>query len=215
MTPVLPPLSESEPANAGPTGHDDKRTRILTAARAVLAEHGYDGAAMADVATRAGVAKGTVYLYFPSKAALVSALSAQVRDQLLAAVGGALSEDTTLAERLDRMVRAGVGVATAHRDVIRLLDNDMLLFTPTDRPAASRHEPLIAAFERAQQRGELSTDVDPDICAELVIAVVTRIAQSTLSGLVDDDERRLAFLQQSIAFLLRGLGLPPPDSASS
>ncbi|MGL5861686.1 MAG: TetR/AcrR family transcriptional regulator, partial [Phycicoccus sp.] len=189
MTPALPPLSESEPASAGSVGREDKRARILAAARAVLAEHGYDGAVMADVATRAGVAKGTVYLYFPSKAALVSALSAQVRDQLLGAVGGALSENATLAERLDRMVRAGVGVATAHRDVIRLLDNDTLLFTPADRPAASRPVTLVAAFVDAQQSGELPKDVDPDICAELVIAVVTRIAQSTLSGLIDDDER--------------------------
>ncbi|MGL5862331.1 MAG: hypothetical protein ACRCY9_13850, partial [Phycicoccus sp.] len=70
-------------------------------------------------------------------------------------------------------------------------------------------------FVDAQQSGELPKDVDPDICAELVIAVVTRIAQSTLSGLIDDDERRVAFLQQSIAFLLRGLGLRPPHSASS
>ena len=40
---------------------------ILAAARIVFARHGYGAATVDEIADAAGVAKGTVYLYFPSK----------------------------------------------------------------------------------------------------------------------------------------------------
>lgn len=45
----------------------DKREKIIQAAVGVFGESGFDAASMADIAAKAGVAKGTLYLYFPSK----------------------------------------------------------------------------------------------------------------------------------------------------
>jgi len=50
---------------------DDKRKRILEAARALVSEGGWPEAQVSHVAAVAGLATGTVYRYFPSKAALV------------------------------------------------------------------------------------------------------------------------------------------------
>jgi AcrR family transcriptional regulator len=44
----------------------DKRTAILDAATATFAKHGFFGAQVADIAKAAGIAAGTVYLYFRS-----------------------------------------------------------------------------------------------------------------------------------------------------
>lgn len=46
---------------------DDKRERLLHAAAAVFAERDFHQVQVSDVAERAGVGKGTVYLYFPTK----------------------------------------------------------------------------------------------------------------------------------------------------
>lgn len=51
----------------------EKRDQILSGAAAIFAVDGYEGASMARIALRAGVSKGTLYNYFPSKAALFSA----------------------------------------------------------------------------------------------------------------------------------------------
>ncbi len=51
-----------------------RRQAILKAALAVFAEHGFEAARLDDVAARAGVAKGTLYLYFEHKEALFEAL---------------------------------------------------------------------------------------------------------------------------------------------
>ena len=45
----------------------DKRGRIIDAAVAVFAEKGFHAARVSDVAKRAGVADGTIYLYFKNK----------------------------------------------------------------------------------------------------------------------------------------------------
>ena len=47
---------------------------LLDAAAAVLAEKGYDGATMTEIAERAGAAIGSLYQFFPSKEALAEAL---------------------------------------------------------------------------------------------------------------------------------------------
>ena len=53
---------------------DARRQAILDAALTVFAERGYEAARLDDVAAKAGVAKGTLYLYFKDKEALFEAL---------------------------------------------------------------------------------------------------------------------------------------------
>jgi AcrR family transcriptional regulator len=53
---------------------DDKMRQILQGARRVFLADGFDGASMNDIARRAGVSKGTLYVYFQSKDALFEAL---------------------------------------------------------------------------------------------------------------------------------------------
>jgi AcrR family transcriptional regulator len=61
------------------------RTReILAAARRVMERYGPETATMEEIAAAAGVAKGTVYLYFQSKDELIQALITQVGEHMLA-----------------------------------------------------------------------------------------------------------------------------------
>jgi len=53
---------------------DTRRQAILDAALSVFAEHGFEAARLDEVAARAGVAKGTLYLYFRHKEALFEEL---------------------------------------------------------------------------------------------------------------------------------------------
>ncbi len=53
---------------------ESRRTQILDAALAVWMRHGFDGSTVEAVAREAGLAKGTLYLYFPTKGAILDAL---------------------------------------------------------------------------------------------------------------------------------------------
>jgi TetR/AcrR family transcriptional regulator, fatty acid metabolism regulator protein len=60
-------MATSASASAGGEKRADKYQRILEAAVEVIAENGFFNARVSDIAQRAGVADGTIYLYFKSK----------------------------------------------------------------------------------------------------------------------------------------------------
>src|ERR1044072_7980560 len=82
----------------------DKRDRILAAGTAVVSARGYHQVLVSEVASRAGVGKGTVYLYFPTKAKLQ-------RVALEASLARA-------AEEMGRAVDAAAPVADVLREIV-------------------------------------------------------------------------------------------------
>ena len=58
---------------------EDKRTAILQATAAVLAEHGSGNAPTAEISRRAGIAEGTLFIYFKTKDELIDAVYQQIR----------------------------------------------------------------------------------------------------------------------------------------
>ncbi len=73
-SPAAPPKPARRPRARGEAAREEKRTAILAAALEVFAERGYADTRLEDVARKAGVAKGTIYLYVPSKEALFEQL---------------------------------------------------------------------------------------------------------------------------------------------
>lgn len=81
---------------------DDRRATVVDAALRLLAEQGYAGCTMAAVAARAGIATGSVYRHFPSKAELALELFRTVVSREVAAVAEAAGrpEHAGAAERV-------------------------------------------------------------------------------------------------------------------
>ena len=67
---------------------DERPQQILDAALAVFDEEGLDRARLDDIARRAGVAKGTIYLYFPNKEELFREVVRQTVGSRLEAARG-------------------------------------------------------------------------------------------------------------------------------
>ena len=78
----------------------DKRDLILRAATKVFAQHGYFQSQVADVARVAGVAAGTVYLYFKSKDDLLVSIFERSMNEVLAEGRDAVQGVADAAERL-------------------------------------------------------------------------------------------------------------------
>ena len=69
----------------------EKRDRITEAAISVFAEKGYTSARVADVARKAGVADGTIYLYFRNKEDLLLSIFEEKMGMLLDELADALA----------------------------------------------------------------------------------------------------------------------------
>ncbi|MEU0532359.1 TetR/AcrR family transcriptional regulator [Amycolatopsis tolypomycina] len=79
---------------------DAQRETIVVAATRQLADHGYSGCSVAAVAERAGVAVGSVYRHFPTKADLVVHVFRQVVTREVEAVRAAAAATAGPAERV-------------------------------------------------------------------------------------------------------------------
>src|SRR5512139_3175471 len=83
----------------------DKRERILSAAERIFARHGFFAAKVSDVAKEAGVADGTIYLYFKSKDDLLISLFERRMQQVNELLRAAVDKVTSPREQLDVFIR--------------------------------------------------------------------------------------------------------------
>src|SRR5215469_6375912 len=91
--------SDTKPAN----GTSDKHQRILDAAIEVIAEHGFFHSRVSEIADRAGVADGTIYLYFKNKDELLMAAIDSAFHRFIQRARHELSEVPDPREKLRRM----------------------------------------------------------------------------------------------------------------
>jgi AcrR family transcriptional regulator len=156
-----------------------RREEILAAAVRVFARKGFAATRIEDVAAAAGVGKGSVYLYFDSRDALLvaafEALSGASREVLERARTGTAPP----LERLADLVRGVVTAATADPHLARvLLDlwslgrrGDVEL--PLDMAAlyAEYREAIGALLAAAADRGEVRANISPADAAVVVGAI--------------------------------------------
>jgi len=86
--------------------NDDKRERILKAATQVFAQHGFYKSKIADIAKRADVADGTIYLYFKNKDDLLISLFEAEMNKILRT----MKEEVTKADGFENKVRTFIKV---------------------------------------------------------------------------------------------------------
>ncbi len=99
---------------------EQKRRTILDAAAAEIARYGYERANINTIAERAGIGRGTIYLYFDSKDEILDALLDTIGSLIDESVRLCLELDLPWRERLLALSRAFVALANEHRDFFRV-----------------------------------------------------------------------------------------------
>ena len=95
MQPVTTPRSLKEKQR------QEREALILQAAEEVLMEKGYHETSIDEIAARVGIAKGTVYLHFPSKEDLVIAIFERDLQQLLQYIDSTMDSTLTAREKIE------------------------------------------------------------------------------------------------------------------
>jgi TetR/AcrR family transcriptional regulator, mexCD-oprJ operon repressor len=145
---------------------------ILDAAASVLLTRG-EQASMTDVAAAAGVARATVYRYFPNRQSLLDELARSAVRSAGDRLASARIDEIPVADGITRAVRALVDVG----DLFVVLARERL------RPDGEQFErhvvgPLRALVERGQSSGEIRADVPSAWLAAALIGVVVNVVSS-------------------------------------
>jgi AcrR family transcriptional regulator len=139
------------------------RTRLLEAAAAEFATAGVDGANVNRISLAAGLAKGTIYNYFPSKRELFLAVVGEATAQV-AAAGESVADDASTAERLQAILASDVEWVREHEDFARVLVREALAGDPRFQPeileaAAPFVERVSEIIADGVERGEIRDDL--------------------------------------------------------
>jgi AcrR family transcriptional regulator len=107
-----------------------KRRQISSAATALFIRHGYRKTSISDVAERAQVAKGTVYLYFKSKPEILVHAIAEEKKQYLGLLKPILAPDRPPRARLREWIEMVLVVGSEMPLTAKLLSGDPEFVTP-------------------------------------------------------------------------------------
>lgn len=89
---------------------EDRRAQIVDALIAVMAKHGYDGASIADIARKAGLAPGLVHYHFDSKLEILLEAIRKIAAEHEAALDAALAGETDPRRALTTLIDVHLGL---------------------------------------------------------------------------------------------------------
>lgn len=175
-----------------------RRAEILEAARNVCASRGFNDVSVDEIAHAAGIAKGTLYLYFRSKDEIYWAMLEHVYTTLHGEVAAGLSSNATLEQRIRTFVDTKMRRFESHRDLFRLYLTESSHITTRAARAREPYERLYldqvkrveATLREGIDRGELKLD-RPDAAAFAVFdltrgAIVQRLRGWSKATLEED-----------------------------
>jgi AcrR family transcriptional regulator len=189
---------------------DVRREQILDAAQRVLLQRGPAATTMADVADAASLAKGTVYLYFDSKAALLAGLRARYFERLSVVLGGratAAPGTPPVAARIERLVAASYDFALANHELHHVLFHEAGL--GEHDTFARAHDAVAELVAAGAASGELDVP-DPALATDFVLHGLHGILVAATHR---PRSHRRQLVDGVTALVCRALGVRPPASS--
>ncbi len=192
-----------------------RRAEIVAAARSVFARLGYHQSTIDDIVAEAGVARGTFYLYFEDKRAVL----AEVVDRLSSRLGMAIQRIVTddparsVDDQVHQNIRDVVGVCLSDRAATRILFTDPAGIDPGfDRKLFTFYDEAVQLLTESLRDGQalgIVRDGEPRVLAYLTIGALKELLyQAVTLGLAEESAEVLA--AQMHAFLRDGYLVPPP-----
>jgi len=153
---------------------EEKRSRILEIATGEFASKGFDNANMNDIAERAGISVGSLYKYFDSKETFFLTCIRFGIDTLEGVLSDALHSPDDLLDKTGKIVRLIQHHSRQNRDLIRLYNeitsesNSALVKRISGDLEAISARAYTSLIKEAQEKGEVSADIDPRLYAYFV-----------------------------------------------
>jgi len=192
----------------------EKRARLIAAAGGLFSRKGFAATTTAEIAQRAGVGAGTLFLYFPSKDDLLVAIFREQMDAVVDTAFATLPRRATLLDEIVHVYGAMIEFHERDPELARAFVKELLFVGATNRNSVfafidGLDERIAARIEARQGRGELDASVPALLVAENCFALFIARLQKWLGldgGLAS--EKHIGRLREAFALQLRGLEVP-------
>ncbi len=159
----------------------DKREAILRAAIQVFAHNGYFNSKVADIASEAGVADGTVYLYFKSKEEILHSIFDRSVDEAVAEARKQLATISDARDKLRQIAFLHLERLGADRDLavvfqVELRGSTKFMEEFSAAGFAEYLELIRSTFEEGQHTGVFRADLNAKVVAKILFGALDEMA---------------------------------------
>ena len=164
------------------TRKEAKRQRILDAAIVEIARHGYYGTTVATIAGRAGVADGTIYLYFKSKEAILVSIFERAMQRFIDEAQEIVADaEAGAEEKLRRLIELHLTLLGSDRDLAVIFQvefrHTLHVLELLSRSRLQEYLALIARIvDEGKRDGAFRDTVDALFAAKIVFGVLDEMA---------------------------------------
>ena len=187
----------------------DTRERILKAAIKVFAKNGFYATRVSEIAKAAGVADGTIYLYFKNKDDVLITIFQDGLQQLLVILRDVAASDAPFDERIARIIELQLGLLEEQRDLAEVITVNLRqsssLLKQYAAPLFMEYIDVIAGLVRdGQHEGAFRKDLNPRVVARSLFGALDAILLTWALGEADPASLRKA-ASHCAALFLEGL----------
>jgi TetR/AcrR family fatty acid metabolism transcriptional regulator len=195
-----------------PTGHDpEKYQRILEAAIDVIAERGFFSARVSDIANRAGVADGTIYLYFKNKEQILMAAISTPFSAFMERARAEIAKSSNPRQQLKNLAQLHLGGLGANRNLAIVFQTELRqsarFLAQFSRHQLKQYFDLVREIVREGQRtGVFRPELSDKIVANCFFGALDEMVTSWI---LSEHEYSLAGAADAVTdVILRGMENP-------
>ena len=179
---------------------EDKRSKLLDAALELFETRGFDGVAVPEIAKAAGVATGTLYLYFKDKAALVNALYRHWKAAYNATVLAPMPEGLDARATFSRYWQRMTAFARHHPRAMRFMDlHHHGAYLDAESKSLSRdYLETAEAFARQARAQGAIRDLDPILIVALMWGAAAGLVKFSASGALTLDPKSATAMEDAL-----------------
>ncbi len=175
----------------------DKRQVILEAAQHVFAESGFHTSTMDAVADAAGVAKGTIYLYFKSKNELLTELMDDRTAKLTSMLMAGIEAESDVCGKLKALIVAHFDFYAREREFLLLLSRQLGLLSPELASRVVQGTAFLtnltqSIIEGGVSAGVVSASFDPVRLTYALLGMVHAVAYQWLASGMEANAEEVA-----------------------
>ena len=193
-------------SSAKKRGNADKRDRILRAAIKVFAKNGFYATRVSEIAKAAGVADGTIYLYFKNKDDVLITIFEDGIQQLRTILREVAAADEPFETRIKRIIELQLGLLEEQRDLAEVITVNLrqssTLLKQYATPLFIEYIDVIAGLIReGQKQGAFRKEVNARVAARSLFGALDAILLTWALGEADPASLRKAASQCASLFL--------------
>lgn len=190
---------------------EERRKELVDTALGLFLDRGYEQTTVSDIVKKLGLAQGTFYYHFKSKAEILDAVVDSIASSLAEQVKGVVQSDADPGVRVRRVIHGLFATVAANHQLVAFFskEGNERLHDRVKKAISLRITPLL---EQLMEDGLSAGRFDvpfPREAADVIMGIVSHLTQ--VSRTIHDDLERLGRLHRMVELtILRTLGLKDP-----